>query len=163
MVLQRWRVEFWEIISLKPNAIENWEMELTAGATKLNRGNTPKTYLSERLVFFIVMMPLNKVSRKFGRRGYKFTRSHDWSQNMVYHLIYRDDIKVFAEKEKEIENLLWTIRIGSRDIEMEFEIEKCSMLILKSEKRITVEGVELLNEESIRTLGGMGNYLYWEY
>ena len=34
--------------------------------------------------------------------------------------MYMDDVKLFAKKEKEQETLLHTIRICSRDIEMEF-------------------------------------------
>ena len=35
-----------------------------------------------------------------------------------------DDIKVFAKNEKELETLIQTIRIYSKDIAMEFVIEK---------------------------------------
>ena len=35
---------------------------------------------------------------------------------------------------------------------MEFGLEKCAMLIMKSGKRETTEGIELPSEERIRTL-----------
>ena len=35
-----------------------------------------------------------------------------------------DDIKLFAKNEKELETLIHTVRIYSRDMEMEFGIEK---------------------------------------
>ena len=35
---------------------------------------------------------------------------------------------------------------------MEFGIEKCAMLIMKSRKRETMEGIELPNQEKIRML-----------
>ena len=41
---------------------------------------------------------------------------------------------------------------------MNFGIEKCAMLMMKSGKRQTVEGIELLNQESIRILGEKENY-----
>ena len=43
------------------------------------------------------------------------------------------------------------MRIYSQDIEMEFSIEKCAMLVIKSGKRHMTEGVELSNKV-IRTL-----------
>ena len=43
---------------------------------------------------------------------------------------------------------------------MEFGIEKCVMLIIKSEKRRMTEGIELWNQEKIRTLGEKETYKY---
>ena len=43
---------------------------------------------------------------------------------------------------------------------MKFAIEKCALLIMKREKRETVEGIELPNEEMVRTLGKNENYKY---
>ena len=46
-----------------------------------------------------------------------------------------DDIKPFAENEKELETLIQTIGIYSQEVGMEFGILKCTMLIMKSAKR----------------------------
>ena len=40
----------------------------------------------------------------------------------------------------------------SDDIGMNFSIEKCAMLVMKSRKRQMTEGIELPNQEKIRTL-----------
>ena len=53
-----------------------------------------------------------------------------------------DDIKLFAKNEKELETLIQTIRIYSKDIGMEFRIEKCALLIMKNRKREAAEGIE---------------------
>ena len=74
-------------------------------------------------------MPLNHILRKF-TAGYKLSKS----QEKINHLMYTDDIKLFAKKEKELEILIQTVRIYSQDIGMEFVIEKCSMLVMKSGK-----------------------------
>ena len=63
------------------------------------------------------------ISRKL---GYKFTKS----QEKVDYLMHMDDIQLFAKKEKELENLMQTIRIYSQKIGME-----CAMLIMRSGKR----------------------------
>ena len=47
-----------------------------------------------------------------------------------------DDIKLFAKNEKQQETLIHTVRIYSQDIGMEFGIEKCTMLLMKSCKRL---------------------------
>ena len=43
-----------------------------------------------------------------------------------------DDIKLFAKNGKELEILIQAVRIYSEIIGMEFGIEKCTMLIMKS-------------------------------
>ena len=42
---------------------------------------------------------------------------------------------------------MYNVRIYSKDISMEFGIEKCAMLIRKSAKQHMTEGMELLNQE----------------
>ena len=44
------------------------------------------------------------------------------------------------------------LKIYSQDIGMEFNIEKCDTLMMKSEKRQITEGIGLSNQEKIRTL-----------
>ena len=41
---------------------------------------------------------------------------------------------------------------------MEFSIEKCAMLIMRSGKRQITEGIEMPNQERIRMLGGKETY-----
>ena len=55
--------------------------------------------------------------------------------------MYMDDIKLFAKNEKELETLTQTVRIYSQDIVMEFGIEKCAMLVMKSGKRHMTDGM----------------------
>ena len=43
---------------------------------------------------------------------------------------------------------------------MEFGIEKCAMPVMKSGKRQITEGIELPNQEKIRTFGEKENYKY---
>ena len=74
--------------------------------------------------------------------------------------MYVDDIKIFTKNEKELTTLMQTIRIYSQDIRMELDIENYAGLIMKSEKRETMEGIKLLNQESIETLGDKENYKY---
>ena len=74
--------------------------------------------------------------------------------------MYMDDIKLFAKNEKELENLLHTVRIYSQDIGMEFGIEKCALFIMKSGKRHLTDGIELPNQDKIRTSAENETYKY---
>ena len=139
--------------------MKNWRVELTAGGkslaeTKTQRGIFQGDALSP-LLFVIAMMPLNHILRKC-TAGYKLSRSLE----MVNYLMYMDDIKLFAKNEKELETLLHTIRIYSQDIGMEFGIEKCALLVMKSGKRHLTDEIELPNQDKIRTLAENKTYKY---
>ena len=74
--------------------------------------------------------------------------------------MYMDDIKIFAKNEKELETLINAVRIYSQNIGMEFGIEKCLMLVKKSGKRHLTDGMEIPNQDKIRTLGQKETYKY---
>ena len=74
--------------------------------------------------------------------------------------MYMDDIKPFAKNEKELETLIHLVRIYSRDIGMEFGIEKCAMLVMKSGKRYLTDGMELPNKDKIKMLAENETYKY---
>ena len=68
-----------------------------------------------------------------------------------------DDIKLFVKNEKELETLIQAVTVYSDDIGMEFSIEKFVMIIMKSKRQQMTEGIELLNQEKIRTPNTKGN------
>ena len=74
--------------------------------------------------------------------------------------MYMDDIKLFAKNEKELKTLIHIIRIYSQDIGMEFGIEKCAKVVIKSGKRHMTDGMELSNQDKIRKLGENETYKY---
>ena len=61
--------------------------------------------------------------------------------------MYMDDTKLLAKIEKELETLIHTVRIYSQDIGMEFGIENCAMLVMKSGKKQLADGKELPNQD----------------
>ena len=101
------------------------------------------------------MMTLNHILRK-RTTGYKLGRS----QEKINHLMYMDDIKLFARNEKELKTLIHAVRIYSQAIGMEFGIERCAMLVMKSGKRHMTDGMELPNHDEIRTLEENETYKY---
>ena len=134
-------------------------MELTAGGrslaeAKFQRGIFQGNVLSP-LLFIIATMSLSHILRKCTPR-YNLSKS----QEKINHIMYIDDIKLFAKYEKELETLILADRIYSQDIGMEFGIEKCAMLVMKSGKRHLTDGMELPNQDKIRTLGEKETYKY---
>ena len=132
---------------------------MTAGGkslteTKIQRGVFQGNALSP-LLFIIALMLLGYILRKC-IAGYKLSRS----QEKINHLMYMDGLKLFARNEKELETLIHAVRISYQDIEMEFGIEKCVMLVMKSGKRHMTDGMELPNRDKIRTLGENETYKY---
>ena len=75
--------------------------------------------------------------------------------------MYMDDIKLFGKNENELETLIHAVIIYSQDIGMEFDIEKCVMLVTKSGKRHLTDGMELPNQDKIRTLAENETYKYF--
>ena len=148
-----------EVINFIKKTIKTWRVELSEGRrglaeTKIQRGIFQGDALSP-LQFIIAMMPLNHILRKC-TAGYKLSRS----QEKINHLMNMDDIKLFAKKEKELETLIQAVIIYSQGIGMEFGIEKCAMLIMKSGKRHMTDGMELPNHDKLRTLEENETYKY---
>ena len=138
-----------ETINFIEKTMKNWRVELTVGGkslveTKIQIGICQGDALSP-LLFIIAMMPQNHILRKC-TAGYQLSRL----QEKFNELMYMDDIKLFAKNE--LETLIHTIRIYSQDIGMEFGIEKCALLVMKSGKRHLTDGIELPNQDKIRTL-----------
>ena len=98
-----------EVINFIEKTMQTWRVELTAGGrslteTEIQRGIFQKDALSP-LLFIIAMMPLNHTLRKCAS-GYRLSRS----QEKINHLMYMDDIELFAKNEKELETLIHTVR-----------------------------------------------------
>ena len=111
-----------EVINFIEQTMKIWRVELTAGGksiaeTMIQRGIFQGGALSP-LLLIIAMMPLNHILRKC-TAGYKLSRL----QKKINHLMYMDDIKLFAKNERELETLIHAVRIYSQDIGMEFGME----------------------------------------
>ena len=107
-----------------------WSVELIAGGqslaeAKIQIGTFQGDALS-LLLFVIALMPLSHILRK-STAGYKLSKSQK-----INLLMYMDEIKLFAKNEKELETLIQTVRMNSQDIRMEFDIEKCVVLVMKT-------------------------------
>ena len=141
MVSQSWIINYLkmykildEVINFIEKTMKTRRVKLTAGGrslaeAKIQRGIFQGDVLSP-LLFIIAMMPLNHILRK-GTVGYKLSRS----QEKINHLMYMDDIKLFAKKWK---------RTGNSN----------------TRRRHGTDGMELPNQDNIRTLGENETYKY---
>ena len=63
----------------------------------------------------------------------------------INHLLFMDDLKLFAKIEDQIDSLVNTVRIFSEDIKMEFVLPKCGVLIMNGGKVVKSEGISMLD------------------
>ena len=78
----------------------------------------------------------------------------------INHLLFIDDLKLFAKNEKEIDSLVQTVRIFSDDIGMKFGLEKCAAMTMKRGKRVHSDGIALPDGTQLRALGEEESYKY---
>ena len=146
----------WQSYKLHPDRHGNLESRITAGIQTLVDvkiqnvifpGDTPTP------LFFAIMIHVYKLRKYPGTYKYKKSREnipphvHEWYRSICH------EGKVTGDRDAKI-------RIYNQYIRMEFGTEEYAMLIKKSGKTQTVEGIELTNQERIRTLGEKENYKY---
>ena len=64
----------------------------------------------------------------------------------VNHLLFMDDLKLYASNEKSLEALIETVYVFSNGIGMEYGVEKCAVLTMKKLKMANSDGMALLNK-----------------
>ena len=69
-------------------------------------------------------------------------------------------MKSYSRSEKGLDSLVQTVRVFSEDIEMEFGIEKCAMLLMEKGKTVKSVGVELPDGKVIKSLEEGESYKY---
>ena len=83
------------------------------------------------ILFVIALFPLSIVVNK-SKEGYLLGAQ----RGKFNHLLFMDDIKLFAKDIRQLDSLVQTVRIFSNDTGMEFGIQKCAMVQLKRGKMI---------------------------
>jgi hypothetical protein len=105
--------------------------------------------------FCLAMNPLSNLLNRTGL-GYKLNKTQ-----LLSHLFYMDDLKLYASDQKQLKSLLETTAIFSNDINMEFGLDKCAILNVKRGKIETTENLTLnLSEIGIPALKLDETYKY---
>ncbi len=93
------------------------------------------------------MIPLSLILR-MEKVGYEF-REKELKFN---HLLCIDDLKLFGKNKEQTDSLVKTAHIVSKDTGMEFGIKKCGTLVMKRGKIVECNGVQLPDEETIKSV-----------
>lgn len=165
-----WLLHILKIYKIDPNIIQFFEHTMKNWATKLtlNISNTKietdNVYIKRGIFqgdtwspkwFILALNPLS-TQLKATKIGYKITREY-----YISHLFYVDDIKLYATDEVKLSSLLETTASFSKDIKMEFGIDKCASVIAKKGKIIQTENIDLtVNKITFPTLSHNETYKY---
>ena len=82
------------------------------------------------------------------KAGYQFGTQ----RSSINHLLFMNDLTLYAKKEKQLDSLVNTVQIFSSDIGMEFGIDNCGILVMKRGRYKKSEGIKLPNEEEIKQI-----------
>ena len=96
-------------------------------------------------MFVLALIPLSSILRKT-----KAAYEYSGSKVKINHLLLMDSLKLYSRSENELDSLVQTIRIFSKDIEMEFAIEKCVVLVI--EEVVKSVGIELPDGKVMKSL-----------
>ena len=156
MVPHSWILETLGMIKIAGNverllerSMDNWKTILTnngetLGEVCIKRGIFQGDSLSP-LLFIVAMIPLTLLLRK-EPIGYQFGNN----RRRVNHLLFMDDLKLFGKNKDELEKLCHLVFTFSKDIGMEFGMEKCAILVTKAGQKIESEGLELPDQTIMR-------------
>ena len=137
MVLHSWIIECLEIFKVSQNITtllrnftKNWRVELTwmggqLGEVNIRRGIFQGDSLSP-ILFVIALIPLSIVLNKT-KVGYGLVNN----RGKINHLLYVDELKLYGKNLEELDSLVKTVRIYSKDIGIELGIEKYAMIEMK--------------------------------
>ena len=140
-------------------SMSGWQTELTSngknlGNVKIKRGIFQGDSLSP-LLFVITLIPLTLVLRRV-----KMSYSLGKNGESINHLLFMDDLKLYAMSESQIDSLIQTVRIFSGDINMEFGLTKCAVIILRRGKPIEFRGIPMPDNQMLPSLDKDDNYKY---
>ena len=136
MVPHSWIIEVLGMLNITENlrtlqtaSLELWQTTLVAnnqqlGTVKINRGIFQGDS-SSPLLFVMALIPLTVVLRSKGM-GYRLTKEGP----ELNHLLFMDDLKLFARSEKKVDSFVQTVCICSEDIGMEMGISKCAAVTM---------------------------------
>ena len=162
MVPHSWICEMMEMVkvarnveSLLSRSMSDWKTLLTAngdvlGEVDINRGIFQGDSLSP-LLFVIIMIPLSILLRR-EKLGYAFGPGG----KLINHLLFMDDLKLYGKTEGELEALVDVVRVYSRDIGMEFGMDKCAVLSIKTGVKVRCEGIALPNGDVMQEVEESG-------
>ena len=141
--------------------LKHAEGEILLPDVKVKRGIFQGDSLSP-LLFCIAIDPLSKLIKKESI-GYSLGKSRKKSEklkDLISHLLFMDDLKLYAEDERGIERLIEVVHGFSRDIGMEFGLDKCAKCTIKKGVKTDGDRIEIEEGKFVEELEGDANYKY---
>lgn len=144
------------ITSFLSNTMKHWKSTLscngsTLGTIDVNRGIFQGDSLSP-LLFILAMLPLSYLLSRENSLGFRFGNFGE----VINHLFFMDDLKLYAKSECNLKKLVDIVTVFSKDIGMEFGIDKCACLKIEAGVRKESNGIELPTGETIRDIENNG-------
>ena len=141
--------------------LRHTEGEIHLPDVKVKRGIFQGDSLSP-LLFCPAIDLLSKLIKK-EQIGYSLSKSRkkdDKIKDQISHLLFMDDLKLYAEDEHGLEKLIEVVHAFSKDIGMEFGLDKCAKCTIKKGKKIKGVDIEIEQGEFIEDLESGENYKY---
>ena len=147
------------IKTLTVNSMEKWRLIFSAGNSELGEVNIKRGIFQgdslSPLVFLLTLISLSLILRKT-KAAYEFSGGKE----KINLLLFMVDFKFYSHNDKELDSLVQTICIFSKDIGMEFGIEKCAVLVVDKGKFVKSVGIKLPDGKVIKSLQEGESYKY---
>ena len=135
--------------------------EIVIPDVKINKGIFQGDSLSP-LLFIMALDPLSKeLNEEFNKKkGYSLSLERTKEpEKCINHLLFMDDLKLYAGNDKDLEFLLNIVDSFTKDIKMKFGLDKCAKCTVKKGRRVHTQNI-VLGEQEIQDLEGDSAYKY---
>jgi len=135
--------------------------EITLQNIEINRGIFQGDSLSP-LLFCLALDPLSKLIKN-ENIGYNLGKTRNRTEEepeKVSHLLFMDDLKLYADSEDNLEKLIKKVNTFSNDINMDFGLDKCSKCTIKKGKKIPGKNIYVDDKNYIEDLDHDSRYKY---
>jgi sulfur relay (sulfurtransferase) complex TusBCD TusD component (DsrE family) len=146
--MKNWRTEI---------RLQTRESTIKTKEIKINRGIFQGNLLSA--LWFCIALNLLSNTLNQSKYGYQIDKQHN-NKVTLNHLLYMDDIKLFASNNQQLSSLLQITEMFSADIKMNFGIDKCKTCSIKKGKLTKHEGFQLASEQIIQGMNINECYKY---
>ena len=161
-----WLLECFSLYSVHPliyqllsKVMKLWKVQLFSsntyyGEVDIQRGIFQGDSLSP-LLFIMALMPLSTILNTTGK-GFCLNKEG----LVLNHLLYLDDLKLFAKTRADLESLLSTVKLFSSSIHMNFGIDKCATTSIVKGKLTSCEDIAVSADTIIPSLNTYDSYKY---
>ncbi|XP_026737509.1 uncharacterized protein LOC113500810 [Trichoplusia ni] len=134
-ILQIYRINF-KLIEFLSSIMTRWKTTLQLNYNRdtiISRQISIRKgiYQGDSLSPLWFCLALNPLSSMLHRSRVGYCLRHDTHDVVISHLIYMDDIKLYSKSETDMKKLIDTTTLFSKDINMQFGLDKCNTTYCK--------------------------------